>query len=223
MAKKPRDKQNSKVCTGWMRNKLSDFVSELESGVSVSGEGRPAIAPEHGVLKVSAVSKGRFVPQQNKAILPSELERARFKPKVGAILVSRSNTPELVGESARIRSCPENFYLPDKLWQIVLMPSADIDEGWLAQILFLPSVRGKIRDRASGSSRSMYNISTASFLDSDLLVPPYREQVRIAETLANWDDALEKLDAMVAAKRQMKQGLMQQLLSASRAAASCRT
>lgn len=47
-------------------------------------------------------------------------------------------------------------------------------------------------------------------------VPPLPEQQKIADILGTWDEALEKLDALIAAKARRKQALMQQLLSGTR-------
>jgi type I restriction enzyme S subunit len=46
--------------------------------------------------------------------------------------------------------------------------------------------------------------------------PPLSEQRKIADILGTWDEALEKLDALIAAKERRKKGLMQQLLSGKR-------
>lgn len=43
-------------------------------------------------------------------------------------------------------------------------------------------------------------------------VAPIPEQRKIADILGAWDEALEKLDALISAKARRKQGLMQQLL-----------
>ena len=45
-------------------------------------------------------------------------------------------------------------------------------------------------------------------------VPPLSEQEKIAEILGTWDLAIEKLEALIAAKRLRKKGLMQKLLTA---------
>lgn len=45
-------------------------------------------------------------------------------------------------------------------------------------------------------------------------VPPLAEQEKIAEILGTWDSAIEKLTALIAAKRLQKKGLMQKLLTA---------
>ncbi len=47
-----------------------------------------------------------------------------------------------------------------------------------------------------------------------VLVPPLAEQEKIAEILGAWDSAIEKLTALIAAKRLQKKGLMQKLLTA---------
>lgn len=47
-----------------------------------------------------------------------------------------------------------------------------------------------------------------------VLVPPLAEQEKIAEILGTWDSAIEKLTALIAAKRLQKKGLMQKLLTA---------
>ncbi len=44
-------------------------------------------------------------------------------------------------------------------------------------------------------------------------IPPLREQCRIAEILGVWDESIDLLEKLIAAKRKLKQGLMQQLLT----------
>lgn len=47
-------------------------------------------------------------------------------------------------------------------------------------------------------------------------LPPLREQVRIAEILGAWDDAIERVNALIQAKQKLKRALMQQLLTPKR-------
>ncbi len=46
-----------------------------------------------------------------------------------------------------------------------------------------------------------------------MLVPPLHEQQKIADILATWDEALEKLDALIIAEGRRKQALMQQIIT----------
>ncbi len=215
-SKKTKHTPAGEIPVDWGAVVLSDIIENLESGVSVSGEDRPANVSESGVLKVSSVSKGRFFPKENKAILPADLKRARMRPRVGAILVSRSNTPELVGESARVPASYPNLFLPDKLWQVCLKPETPSDEGWLSQVLQFSDIRRLISERSSGTSKSMRNISKPSFLSIPIPLPPLLEQRRIADILSTWDRSIETLESLITAKERRKQALMQQLLTGSK-------
>ncbi len=205
-----------KLPKGWRHIELREIISELKAGVSVTGEGRPAEAHETGVLKVSAVSGGRFLPHENKAVLPDHLDRIGLRPKKGCVLISRSNSPELVGDSALIRDVPNNLVLPDKLWQVALISEEEACSTWLAQILLLPSVRLEIRNRASGSSQSMKNISKESLLGISVQMPPLSEQRRIAKFLGSWDRAIETQQMLLTGKTTRLRTFRHQLLTGAK-------
>lgn len=57
------------------------------------------------------------------------------------------------------------------------------------------------------------NLNAGLVKDSEIDLPPLPEQQKIADILGTWDEALEKLDALIAAKARRKQALMQQLLT----------
>jgi type I restriction enzyme, S subunit len=46
-----------------------------------------------------------------------------------------------------------------------------------------------------------------------VVLPPLREQCRIAEILGVWDESIDLLEKLIMAKRKLKQGLMQKLLT----------
>ena len=98
---------------------LSCIISELESGVSVNGEDRLAASDEQGVLKVSAISDGRFHPRENKAIVPGDRSRVTVSPRCGDLLISRANTLDLVGACGYVEHDYPHLFLPDKLWKVV--------------------------------------------------------------------------------------------------------
>src|SRR4051812_1258628 len=102
------------VTSSWRRGSLSDEVTELEAGVSVNADDRPHGIGEAGVLKTSALTGGVFEPKENKAIWPAERVRARVSPEADSILVSRMNTPALVGESAYVAKAWPDLFLPDR-------------------------------------------------------------------------------------------------------------
>lgn len=199
------------VPNGWTAGKVSDVIQSLESGVSVNGEDRQLNPKELGVLKVSAVSYGYFNPIACKAINIEEIPRAKINPKKGQVIVSRSNTPELVGASAYIDKDYSHLFLPDKLWQTIPKPNQNMK--WLSYVLALPSSRYYLSDLATGTSSSMKNITQEAFLNLKILIPSIPEQQKIAEILSTWDKAIETTEELISNSQAQKRALMQQLLT----------
>ena len=196
---------------GWTEGKVSDHVVGLESGVSVNGAGRPRHDSEFAVLKVSAVSYGVFDAQACKVIDGPELARARTNPKAGQVIISRSNTEDLVGASAYVDSDYPHLFLPDKLWQTVPRDGANMK--WLSYVLASPRNRYKLSLLATGTSGSMKNITMDELLSLKVLSPPEGEQLRIAEILSAWDQAIETTEKLIENSKAQKKALMQQLLT----------
>jgi type I restriction enzyme S subunit len=57
------------------------------------------------------------------------------------------------------------------------------------------------------------NLNAGMVRDAEVDLPPLHEQRKIAHILTTWDDAIENLDAIIAAKERRKIALMQQLLT----------
>jgi type I restriction enzyme S subunit len=201
---------------GWSLKPISHFVEELESGVSVNSEDLPAINGAKGVLKVSCVSGGRFYPGENKRILASEHSRARVRPRAGAILISRSNTLELVGANGYIEGEHPHLFLSDKLWQTKYREGVDFEPLWLSQVFGSVWMRRLLIRLSSGTSGSMKNISKERLLALEIPAPPYDEQRAIAQILCTWDKRVAAQGTLVEKLRKGKLGLMQQLLSGKR-------
>lgn len=191
--------------------KLGSLFSQISCGVSVNGEDRPALPGEPGVLRLSAVNGGVFRPNENKAVVGSEAKRLGTRVQFGTILISRSNTLELVGAAALVDQPVKDLFLPDLLWQAEIGNSNQTDVAWLAQVLASDAVRAEIKAKASGTSSSMKKLSMASFRQIAIRRPPLTEQKAISEVLSAWDRAIGQTSALIAAKEQLKLGLMQQL------------
>lgn len=200
----------------WDAIPLRQHISSLEAGVSVNSveEERDAHGHDESVLKTSSVSGGKFIAAECKKILPKDLRRAKLSPVRDSILVSRMNTPVLVGESGYVdRDCP-TLFLPDRLWMTKHFVPSPPNVRWLAQTLAFGSVRQSIRDCATGTSGSMKNISKDALLSIYIPTPSgSNEQFAIAEALSDADALVDALEQLIAKKRQIKQGAMQELLT----------
>ncbi len=207
-----------KLPMGWKILPLSAFLEQPESGVSVLCEDGEPRSDEPGVLKLSCVTGGRFNPHDRKKPMANEVSRLAAFAKRNTILISRSNTPALVGASAYVKNDAQFAFLPDTLW--MLHPKehsiADVSMKWLSCLLLSDAHRLALQRIASGTSDSMKKIQKGALLKLKVPLPPLPEQRKIADILITWDASLEKLDALIAAKERRKKGLMQQLLTGQR-------
>ena len=166
----------------WPERQLSKVIQSVEAGWSAPSEGRPREGEEYGVLKVSAVTSGVFLPEQNKAVINVDSARSLIIPKRGDLLFSRANTRELVAATCVVESNYRNLFLPDKLWRLVPVPG-EASGVFLKELFWRDGIRDKFRAASSGSSGSMLNISQDAMLRTTVPVPPFHLQERF-ESLA---------------------------------------
>ena len=199
----------------WKRQRLAELIVKFDAGVSVNGGDRAAIDGEYGVLKISAVTEGQFRPNENKVIEGLERDRACVNPKRNRLIISRANTPELVGASAYIDRDYPNLFLSDKLWQFEPREEGGVSMRWLGFVLGSTAYRKRMGEIATGSSQSMKNVSQESVMQLELPVPPFKEQQGVAQLLEAWDAAIEKTERLIVLRVRHKAWLLSQVISAS--------
>lgn len=197
----------------WTRGHLSDVVSRLDAGVSVNSTDVPAQGGDIGVLKTSAVYGGVFKPQENKTVVAGERRRVATPVEGESIIVSRMNTPDLVGESAFVQDDHPHLFLPDRLWQLRFKNRDGVCVRWLSFVLSSPMTKSYVKLNATGTSGSMKNLPKARLLALPVDFPPIPEQRRIAEILDTLDEAIRRTEQVIAKLQQMKQGLLHDLLT----------
>jgi type I restriction enzyme S subunit len=200
-----------KMPDGWRNGHVRDLIASMDAGVSVNSTDEPASDNEVGILKTSCVTKGKFETCENKRIVNDEVDRARINPQAGCIIMSRMNTPALVGASAYVAQSHKNLYLPDRLWQMV--PQKDLaDMRWLSFVLDSPLMRSKISAIATGTSDTMKNISKEDVTSLRLVIPQLLEQRAISDLLSTWDTAIDKTERLIATKEKQYKYLMNTLI-----------
>jgi len=95
-----------------------------------------------------------------------------------------------------------------------ILPIGGVDKSWL--FLALRTVTDRIESKAHGFKSTLLHVAKDDITNQVIDFPPLPEQRKIAKILTTWDDALEKLDALIAAQDRRKQGLVQQLLTGRR-------
>lgn len=195
----------------WNKSFLGAIIKELSSGVSVNSD----VTIDTGVyvLKTSSVSEGKVNLRESKPIIPGDLKRVRCPVLQGTILISRMNTPILVGECGYVNEGSDIHYLPDRLWQAINRSEKICNFKWLSYLLNSDRYRTAIHALGTGTSNSMKNISKEDFLTLPIAFPPLLEQQKIADILTTQDKVIELKEKRLTEKQRQKKYLMQQLLT----------
>ena len=176
----------------WEIGPVKRHIARVESGTSVNSSDEPAEDGKLGVLKTSCVYTGKFEPTENKTVVLEDIDRVSCPLKAGTIIVSRMNTPELIGAAGFVDSAPSNLFLPDRLWQIFFSTAdARFVHFWTLTSLY----RAQVESVCTGTSSSMKNLGQNQFGSFAIAMPPKNEQALIANFLA---DETAKFDTLTA-------------------------
>jgi type I restriction enzyme, S subunit len=189
---------------GWKIELLGEFM------IVKDGVHQTPTYTESGIpfLRVTDIQNEKINLLNTKYISKEEHEKitARLKPKKGDILYSKNGT---IGITRII----------DWDWEFSFFVSLALlrfkNNGYSVQYIaqYLQSSIAK-REIYQGSKQgSVINLHLEEIQKFRVPLPPLPEQCKIAEILGAWDDAIALLEKLIAAKRKLKQGLMQQLLT----------
>lgn len=169
---------------GWERLPMSDLLETIDSGVSPQCLDRSVEDGEWGVLKLGAVTQCVYQQEENKALPDGVEPQPRHEVRVGDLLLSRKNTPALVGAAAYVRHTRARLLLPDLIFRLVLKQGAPIDGVYLHALLTHPGKRRVVQSLASGSAASMVNISKQKLLGLLCEIPPLNLQSAFSRRMA---------------------------------------
>jgi type I restriction enzyme S subunit len=170
------------------------FLQGIDQGWSPTAEDRRTEPDEWAVIKLSAVNRGRFREEEHKA-MPPELESIRrLEVRQGDLLLTRANTPELVGDVCIVPEVRPNLMMSDLIYRLRL-DTDRLDPRFTQYWLLSSAGRAQIARDARGSSQSMVKISQQTVRSWLIPVPPLDEQRAIADYL---DEKTAAIDALIA-------------------------
>jgi len=178
----------------WPVEPLGKYVKDAAAGWSPKCIETPRTGDNWGVLKVSAVTWGRFQPEENKE-LPSSLEpRPEIEVAPGDFLISRANTADLVARSVVVPlDAPKKLMMSDKI--IRFRFNDKIDPEYVNLVHASPVARAYYARVAGGTSSSMKNVSQAQIRALEIPIPPLAEQQSV---VAKVDKLMAICDALKA-------------------------
>jgi len=197
----------------WVDGVLGAVVTELIAGVSVNSEALEGGADVPSVVKTSAMKAGVFDPSECKPIIQADLARATTPLRKDTLLISRMNTPDLVGEVGYVDKDYDWLYLPDRIWMTRTRSPDSVCVRWLGYLLSSAPYKRRIGDTATGTSGSMKNIAKSALLGISVSFPAVDEQCEIAAILTEMDSEIRGLESRLTKARALKQAMAQALLT----------
>lgn len=169
----------------WKMTTIGDLISSCDAGWSGNGMQREKKDGEIAVLKVSAVTKGYFIPDECKVLENQNNIKKYVFPQAGDLLFSRANTREMVGATAVIMQDYPEHILPDKLWKIRFVDTANV--WYMKYILSSEAIRSVFSSVSTGTSGSMFNVSMEKFKSIAIPLPPLELQEQFAAFVTQTD------------------------------------
>lgn len=196
----------------WAVKKLAD-ISKVKTGPFGSAlhekdyvlDGTPIITVEH--------LGERGVSHKNLPMV-SDIDRVRLKTyelQIDDIVFSRVGS---IDRNSLIRISENGWLFSGRLLRIRLN-DRKVDAQYLSYHFHQESFKQRVKSVAVG--QTMPSLNTQILNGIDVVIPPLvSEQKAIAQALSDTDALITALDALIAKKRLIKQGTMQQLLTGKR-------
>ncbi|OLD93033.1 MAG: hypothetical protein AUI36_46980 [Cyanobacteria bacterium 13_1_40CM_2_61_4] len=155
------------------------------------------------VLSLGAVTGFQYRATEFKRTSESTSQDADYWLQPGDLLVTRSNTPELVGHAAIYNGSPYPCIYPDLMMRLVVDENR-ADKHFVHRWLMIPSVRDYVLNESKGTSPTMKKISQGVVMNipfpSSLSLPEQRRIVAYLNNLEAKVETLKRLQAETAAE-----------------------
>ena len=176
--------------------KLNKYIIELRAGKSLAGNE----ICKNKVLKTGAATFGFFDKDQYKYYPKEYKPNPLHKVETGDVIISRMNTPELVGACSYVYEAPDNTYYPDRLWKVIV--NENTNPIFLWQLMWQQEIRKQIKENSYGTSGTMNNISKIKLLNINAIDVPISLQNQFADFVKEVDKSRFIIKSMI------KEGLL---------------
>ena len=201
-----------KLPQGWRRAPLRE-TADIVRGISFPKEARRLEPQEGSVACLRTANVQREVDWGDLWFVPEEYVKLESRyVRLFDVLISVSNSLELVGKVAQVTSLPHKSTLGAFI--SLLRPSTEIDAKLYYYQLTSSDVQSEIRRYAS-TTTNISNISSSRLAEIPLSVPPLPEQRRI---VAEIEKQFTRLNASVAALKRVQANLKRYRSSVLKAA-----
>jgi len=200
--------------TGWIPN---DWISGTLD-CWLDGKPKNGYSPQEAgewtgiqMLGLGCLTLQGFQPLQLKPAPRGDKRLASAMLSIGDLLMSRANTRDLVGMVGVYRDVGTPCTYPDLMMR--LRPSSETSAEFLQFVLQAAAVRRQVQAHAVGTSESMVKISGKIVSNLVVAIPGKTEQNQVLALLAAGDARLNAELEKLAVLRELKAGLMDDLLT----------
>ncbi len=199
----------SKMPKDWEIRELSE-VAIIQTGLA-KGKKNLKDVVSLPYLRVANVQDGYLDLSEVKTVevAKSEVERYRLKPN--DVLLTEGGDFDKLGRGhiwhGQIDPCLHQNHI------FVVRPNPQILKPEFLNALSASPYGRKYFLSCSKQSTNLASVNSTQLKQFPVLLPSLNEQEAITRIIGSWDRAIEKLQALIAAKTQYKRGLLQQLLT----------
>ena len=176
---------------GWEVILAGRLINKIEQGWSPTAVDGEREQGQNAVLSLSAVKYGEFNKHAIKPLLPSIQIKEELKVKKNDILLTRSNTRQLVGDCCLVEEVEENTIFSDLIYRIKLNHDM-IYDNFFVFYMISSYARFQIERMASGSSNTMPKLSHKNIRSIIFSVPQIDEQKKIASFIERELDPIKE-------------------------------
>lgn len=161
------------------------MVDDIAVGWSPKCLERAAAKGEWGVLKLSAITSGRFRPDENKALPAKMVPRPELEVKPGDVLITRgSGVTRLVGSTTLVDAdAPPKLMICDLIFRVTFNEKSRVKPAYVIEVLRTSHLRRQIEERRTGAAPMMQKITKSSLNSLTFPLPPIDDQRVLIEAL----------------------------------------
>ncbi len=187
---------------GWKYNSLEQLAS-VERGKFTA---RPRNDPRYYgglfpfVQTGDIAAANGLITTYSQTLNDDGLKVSKLFPKGSILITIAANIGDVAVTSFDV-ACPDSI--------VVVQSNLDVCRDWLKYVL----MSKKTELDLLSTQNAQKNINLQTLRPLQILTPSLYEQKAIAEILKTWDDAIAITEKLITAKRRLKQGLTQNLIT----------
>jgi type I restriction enzyme, S subunit len=196
----------------WDAPSLNELIQATQLGGNYQNSERETPWP---LIKMGNMARGSVSLSKMEYVVSTTPPNPRDRLRRGDVIFNTRNTLDLVGKVCIWNEELPEAYFNSNIMRLSFWAEHVASQRYMNYVLNSERVISALRGIATGTT-SVAAIYYRDLAKVSIPLPPKKEQRAIAEALSDADALIESLESLIAKKRAIKQGAMQELLSGRR-------